>query len=153
MVGLRQRRQQRLRTGKISNPTDVLGASKPAAVAMDTGGGAVPVQAIPVMGPTKARTPRVCENVTVANSVANEGLAYAHVTANAGHVAPRLGVALGPFPLISAEPSVEEREGRPAIIFSPDIEAQAREVFSHAFVISLYKVRQTWAECRTTISS
>lgn len=42
--------------------------------------------------------------------------------------------------------------GRPTVIFTPEIEAEAVGIFSHVADVSFYRGRLTWAECRDTIS-
>lgn len=47
---------------------------------------------------------------------------------------------------------LEKKDGRLSVIFSPEVEAQALEVFSYVVVISFYRGRPTRTECRAAIS-
>lgn len=99
-----------------------------------------------------SRPPDACDNIVVAVDGANAGCSYEQIAVNVRTVQPQQGAILGTFSLISVDPMLEVKEGRPSVLFLPEIEAQALWVFSHVIIVSFYHGRPTWAECRDAIS-
>lgn len=60
---------------------------------------------------TSERPQGVCDIAAVAVVDANAGRSYARIVAD---VQRRQGVSLGPFSLVSGDPLVQEKDGRPA---------------------------------------
>lgn len=132
-----------LRRPNSSMLGSVLGSLGPAVVAADaaTFGGAGQAKGKAIVEDSSSRPPGARVNAAVTEAGAIVGRSYAQM---ARAVQPQHGDTLGPLPLISCAPLVEEKDGWPSVIFSSEIEAEALGVFSNAVVVRFYRGCPTW---------